>query len=98
MVAVDEPNRTEGVEKHSPAEPARPGSGPAASLTAGGHHLWRVQELGSLADWVPWVAVAVHTSDGGKNDSHAVHKQNMWWLVVPAETATSLWKSEWQPG
>jgi len=65
-------------------------------LTAGGHHLWRVQELNLLADWVHWVAVAAHTLDGEKNDSHAVRKAyGGWWRLLrhstfPVEVATWL--------
>ena len=77
-------NLTEGVEM--PAGLVRPGSSPAASLTAD----WQRRVLVSAAGWVPapgyWVPVAELQPGGGMSDIPTDHTQSNANPVVPVAT------------
>jgi len=77
---------TEGVEEHWSAEPARPGSSPAASLTAGWRYPWQVLEPILLAGLEHLEPVAEHLPPGGRNGNLSVHRQSIPWPVVPGDT------------
>ena len=68
---------TKGVEEHWSAGPARPGSSPAASLTAGWRYPWQVLEPISLAGLEHLEPVAEHLPRGGRNGNLYVHRRSI---------------------
>ena len=77
---------TEGVEEHWSAGPARPGSSPAASLTAGWRYPWQVLEPISLAGLEHLEPVTERSFRGGRNGNLSVHRRSIPWPEVPGET------------
>ena len=77
------PNATEGVEEHWPAGPARPGSSPAASLTAGWLHSWLISELVLLAGLAHSALAAGHLLRGGTHDIRATAMRVSSYLHCP---------------
>jgi len=77
------PNLTEVVEVHWPAGPARPGSSPAASLTADWLHSRLVAELVLLTGSARSALAAGYLLYGGLSDIRVGRRRNISWPVVP---------------
>jgi len=73
------------VEKDWPAGPARPGSSPAASLTADWLHFWLVSALDLPADLAHLALAAGYLTCGGTNGILAVHKRNIAETAAPRQ-------------
>ena len=80
------PNATKGVEEDWPAGPARPGSSPAASLTADWLHSWLVSALDLPADSKHSAPVAGHPVCGGMGSIRVGRRRSISRPVGPGVT------------